>query len=76
MSANRLGLRNPEEVYLGRMLLRSADALAASDPELWRGLRERIIAPPEGAGERLAELLPCALAALGQALPAGLSSHM
>lgn len=35
MSANRLGLMNPEEVYLTRMLHRAATNLADSDPAFW-----------------------------------------
>ena len=36
MTANRLGLRNPEEVYLGRMLQRAIAAVAEEDPAFWR----------------------------------------
>lgn len=38
MTANRLGLVNAEEVYLGRILWRAARSLAASDPTAWRDL--------------------------------------
>lgn len=36
MTANRLGLRNPEEVYVGRMLQRALAAVAEDDPAFWR----------------------------------------
>jgi hypothetical protein len=38
MTANRLGLLNPEEIYLGRLLWRAAREIAASAPELWQAL--------------------------------------
>jgi hypothetical protein len=41
MSANRLGLLNPEEVYLERVLWRAVREIGAQDPSLW----ERISAP-------------------------------
>ena len=37
MTSNRLGLLNPEEVYLGRMLHLAARALAAEDAPFWAG---------------------------------------
>lgn len=40
MTANRLGLLNPEEVYLGRALGRAARELAAADPAFWSGARD------------------------------------
>jgi hypothetical protein len=36
MTANRLGLRNPEEIYVGRMLQRAIAAVAEDDPAFWR----------------------------------------
>ncbi|HEX2093811.1 MAG TPA: lantibiotic dehydratase C-terminal domain-containing protein [Longimicrobiaceae bacterium] len=36
MTANRLGLLNPEEAYLGRMLWRATRELADTDPAFWR----------------------------------------
>ncbi|HEY0014948.1 MAG TPA: lantibiotic dehydratase C-terminal domain-containing protein [Longimicrobium sp.] len=36
MTANRLGLMNPDEVYLCRMLLRAVETVAAEDPSFWR----------------------------------------
>lgn len=40
MTANRLGLLNPEEVYIGRLLWRSVCDLAERDPSLWNDLCE------------------------------------
>lgn len=36
MTANRLGMRNPDEVYLCRMLSRAAEAVRAEHPDDWR----------------------------------------
>jgi hypothetical protein len=36
MTANRLGLSNPDEVYLSRLLLRAAEAVSRDDAPLWR----------------------------------------
>ena len=36
MSANRMGLANAEEVYLGRILLDALEDLETSEPDLWR----------------------------------------
>lgn len=41
MTANRLGVYNPQEVYLGRMMSRAATAVSKSDPALWRHTWER-----------------------------------
>jgi hypothetical protein len=38
MTANRLGLNNREEVYLGRILLQAAGAVAEADPGWWSEL--------------------------------------
>lgn len=35
MTANRLGLTNPEEVYLSRLLTRTLERVEERDPELW-----------------------------------------
>lgn len=51
MTANRLGLRNPEETYLGRMMERAVADLVCAEPRLWReawALREAEH-PPEPA---------------------------
>jgi hypothetical protein len=65
MTANRLGLANPEEVYLSRLLSRAARDLADTEPGLWRDL-ERCLAEksrdPGGGAPPLPELLPPALA--------------
>jgi hypothetical protein len=61
MTANRLGLSNPEEVYVAHLLSRTARELAATDPELWRAL-ERILAVRPDRGP-LSELIPAAVAA-------------
>jgi len=51
MTANRLGLRNAEEVYVARLLWRTATELAGSEPLLWnrlgRHLRARAAPPPD-----------------------------
>jgi hypothetical protein len=64
MTANRLGLSNPEEVYLSRLLSRTARDLAGSAPDLWRALEQCL--EEEARGSRgpshLPELLPSALA--------------
>ena len=39
MSANRLGLRNAEEVYLGRVLWLAARELRSRDDVIWGRLR-------------------------------------
>lgn len=41
MTANRLGLLNPEELYLGQILSRAAQELATAEPEFWRTLWRR-----------------------------------
>jgi hypothetical protein len=41
MTANRLALDNHEESYLARLLWRAASGMAASDQDLWQGLRAR-----------------------------------
>lgn len=38
MTANRLGLTHPEEVYLSRLLTRSLERVEEREPELWRRL--------------------------------------
>lgn len=59
MTANRLGLKNAEEIYLARLLWRTFGELAGSEPALW-GQLERSLA--ERAGSRSVEdLLPAVL---------------
>lgn len=53
MSANRLGLLNPEEVYLGRLLWRALHDLAESEPALWSKLRDNLISRREEDPEML-----------------------
>lgn len=52
MTANRLGLSNPEEVYVGRLLTAAAEHFLAADPGFRRDLQEALAArrdrePPE-----------------------------
>ena len=41
MTANRLGVLNAEELYLGQILSRAAGELATADPVFWRGVWAR-----------------------------------
>lgn len=61
MTANRLGLLNAEEVYLGRILWRAACGLAASDPAAWREIWE---VHREQRRRRVVSLSRCAEAAM------------
>jgi hypothetical protein len=45
MTANRLGLTNLEEVYISRLLWRTAQELEESEPALWRSLVDRLGTP-------------------------------
>lgn len=59
MTANRLGLKNAEEIYLARLLWRSFSELAGLAPELWNRLEASLA---ERAGSRsLEDLLPAVL---------------
>lgn len=40
MTANRLGLLNPEELYLSQILSRAVQELSTTDPDFWRGAWE------------------------------------
>jgi hypothetical protein len=63
MTANRLGLKNGEEIYLSRLLWRTFSELASSEPALWKRLEQSLA---EQAGARsLKGLLPAALKELG-----------
>ena len=65
MTANRLGLRNTDEVYLSRLLWRTVASLAASGAELRERLESLHAAPPV---PRLEDLVPQEMAqALAQA---------
>jgi Lantibiotic biosynthesis dehydratase C-term len=68
MTANRLGLRNAEEVYVTRLLWRTATALECADPELWDHLRQFLEARAvEPAGRSSIEaLLPAVFEDLGR----------
>jgi hypothetical protein len=61
MTSNRLGLKNPEEVYFARILWRAAQQLSVSDPSLWRRLRETEREPGASREDRLEDLIPHSL---------------
>jgi hypothetical protein len=42
MTANRLGLNNAEEVYLGRILWRAGERLASTEPTLWDRFQQTV----------------------------------
>ncbi|HEV7507437.1 MAG TPA: lantibiotic dehydratase C-terminal domain-containing protein [Thermoanaerobaculia bacterium] len=67
MTANRLGLKIQEEVYLGRILWRAARELAAADPGFWRELCDTL--RPGKNGGRVRNLFP---AAFQEAFPGSL----
>ncbi|HEV7507446.1 MAG TPA: lantibiotic dehydratase C-terminal domain-containing protein [Thermoanaerobaculia bacterium] len=70
MTANRLGLTNPDEVYLSRMLWRACQALAESNPLLWDRLAESFSEPAAARVERsdrLEDLISQAFAQLYRA---------
>lgn len=70
MLANRLGLSNPEELYLGSLLSSTLQSLRDSAPETWSSLGEALArrsAAPGGSRRIFAELLPLALAQVGKA---------
>jgi hypothetical protein len=51
MTANRLGLLNPEELYLGQILSRATRELASAEPEFWRGVWRRRQRARLGSGQ-------------------------
>jgi hypothetical protein len=63
MTANRLGLINPEEIYLGRLLWRAVTETVASDPGLWEALGDRLKARESGM-ESLRDQVRAAVQAL------------
>jgi hypothetical protein len=70
MTANRLGLRNAEEVYLGRLLRRTIREIEETDPAFWRGLwASRAEDDRATDAPRLRELLGPALAWTGSQPP-------
>lgn len=59
MTANRLGLRNPEETYVGRMMERAVRDLAEMEPAFWReawDARRAVPDPPPLADQARAAL--------------------
>jgi hypothetical protein len=68
MTANRLGLRNPEEVYFARILWRAAQEVSVSNPSLWQSLREAERKPGSSEAE-LADLIPQSLEELLREAP-------
>jgi hypothetical protein len=52
MTANRLGLTNPEEAYLSRMLERAVQGFREGDPDGWRRMAEGRAAFAERAARR------------------------
>lgn len=67
MTANRLGLRNGEEVYLARLLWRTATELADSEPTLWSRLEQSLAEQSVSANDHrsLEDLLPAVFEELG-----------
>jgi hypothetical protein len=60
MTANRLGLRNPEETYLGRMMERAVADLIRAEPQFWReawAFREAEPPPEPGLSAQVAAAL-------------------
>jgi thiopeptide-type bacteriocin biosynthesis protein len=65
MTANRLGLRNVDEVYVARLLIRTLEAIEAEAPDLWACLELRLkhgIGRASSQDLRLANLLQAAFA--------------
>jgi hypothetical protein len=69
MTANRLGLGNPEELYLGRLLYLSAQETRRSWPARWAELFAERRSPEEG---RLGDLVAAALDRFAGAASSGL----
>lgn len=70
MLANRLGLSNPEELYLGRQLTLTLQNIQTSDPKLWSVAQDalaRRAATPNEDRRSVADLLPRALGELERA---------
>lgn len=64
MAANRLGLGNPEEVYLSRLLTRAGNELTA-EQSFWNGIEDALHAKATAAVEPLSKLLTPAFLTLG-----------
>lgn len=65
MTANRLGLRNAEEVYVSRLLERAVRELAEREPALWssidEALRERAASATPEITDRLSDIVAAEL---------------
>lgn len=72
MTANRLGLMNPDEVYLCRMLRLALEAVAAEDPPFWRDVWDAHRAWPDTPAPPLREQAAAALTAFAD--PAALAA--
>jgi hypothetical protein len=71
MTANRLGLSNPDEIYLGRIVCRAIHEIAEVEPDSWGRLVEFLASRKRARAQSeapLSELLP----AFWQGLPRGL----
>ncbi len=62
MTANRIGLLNTDEAYLGQLLKRSLEAWRQDDPVGWRSLDEQLQAQSPAAGTAIADIRRRALA--------------
>jgi hypothetical protein len=71
MTANRLGLKNAEEVYLGRILWRAARQVSISDPSLCQRLRETVRTPEGSPDDSLETLIPPSFEQLFASPPGG-----
>lgn len=75
MTANRLGIRNPEEALLSRILWRAASAPGKPDPGL-RDARHAAFGSLLDVEERLEDLLPAAFATVMDSdVPAASEAH-
>jgi hypothetical protein len=69
MTANRLGLRNVDEVYIARLLTRALETIEIESPDLWGRLGrwlEQGATRASSQNQRLASLLHAAFALTGQ----------
>jgi hypothetical protein len=66
MTSNRLGLKNGEEVYVARLMWRTATELASSEPAVWSQLERFLCERPAArrTGCSLEDLLPAAFQGL------------
>ena len=62
MTANRMGLKNPEELYVSRLMQRAAEHLIRTEPELWQRCTDPLgrdlpeLSGTKAGAERLATL--------------------